>query len=52
MLVSLTAPKRCATHFRGSAHYLGGRFVPPPIAAKYGFTQPLFPGASQVVLLE
>ena len=29
MLVSLTAPKLCATHFSGRFHYLGGRFVPP-----------------------
>lgn len=28
MLVSLTAPKKCAKDFQG-AHYLGGRFVPP-----------------------
>ena len=28
MLVSLTAPKKCAEHFKGS-HYIGGRFVPP-----------------------
>jgi hypothetical protein len=31
MLVSLTAPKKCARHFRGRFHYLGGRFVPPAI---------------------
>lgn len=51
VLVSLTAPKQCAAHFSGEAHYLGGRFVPPTIAAKYGFEQPAFPGAAQVVLL-
>jgi NAD(P)H-hydrate epimerase len=27
-LISLTAPKTCATHFKGR-HFLGGRFVPP-----------------------
>ena len=28
VLVSLTAPKKCASHFAGR-HYVGGRFVPP-----------------------
>jgi len=28
MLVSLTAPKKCAEDYKGT-HYLGGRFVPP-----------------------
>jgi NAD(P)H-hydrate epimerase len=30
--VSLTAPKRCAAQWKGRAHYLGGRFVPPSLA--------------------
>ena len=34
-LISLTAPKLCATHFRGR-HFLGGRFVPPAIGASAG----------------
>ncbi|KAL1519718.1 hypothetical protein AB1Y20_023228 [Prymnesium parvum] len=50
MLVSLTMPKRCTMHFRG-CHFLGGRFVPPSIAEKFGFEQPAMPGAEQVVLL-
>ena len=49
-LISLTAPKLGSAHFAGH-HYLGGRFVPPPIFAKYGFEQPAFPGAEQVVLI-
>lgn len=49
-LISLTAPKLASAHFAGF-HYLGGRFVPPPIFEKYGFEQPAFPGAEQVVLL-
>ena len=49
-LISLTAPKLAAAHFEGF-HYLGGRFVPPPIFEKYGFRQPPFPGTEQVVLL-
>lgn len=35
LLISLTAPKLCAHHFRGKYHYLGGRFVPPPLSEKY-----------------
>ena len=49
-LISLTAPKLASAHFAGY-HYLGGRFVPPPIFEKYGFEQPIFPGAEQVVLI-
>merc|ERR1712137_655421 len=33
-LVSLTAPKLGATHFSGN-HWLGGRFVPPELEAKF-----------------
>jgi len=51
VLISLTGPKLCASHFTGSRHYLGGRFVPPAILAKYGFSQPAFPGTDQVVRL-
>lgn len=38
MLVSLTAPKPCATHFQkpGKSHYLGGRFINNEVASKYG----------------
>lgn len=28
MLISLTAPKQCAKHFKGRHHVLGGRFIP------------------------
>jgi NAD(P)H-hydrate epimerase len=34
MLVSLTTPKMCSKEFRGR-HFIGGRFLPPAIAAKY-----------------
>lgn len=50
MLVSLTAPKLCARHFKG-AHYLGGRFVPDDMAKKYELNLPNYPGGSQVVKL-
>ena len=50
MLVSLTAPKLCAANFTG-VHYLGGRFVPPPIAASFALALPAYPGADQCVRL-
>mmetsp|Transcript_19041 Transcript_19041/g.60912 ORF Transcript_19041/g.60912 Transcript_19041/m.60912 type:complete len:253 (-) Transcript_19041:223-981(-) len=52
MLISLTAPKQCATHFTGPHHFLGGRFVPPHIANKYNITGlPGYPGVEQCVRL-
>lgn len=51
MLISLTAPKRCAKHFRGRYHMLGGRFVPPQMQKKYELNLPEYPGTSQVVSL-
>ncbi|KAL5231289.1 hypothetical protein ABZP36_030065 [Zizania latifolia] len=49
MLVSLTAPKLCARKFTGPHHFLGGRFVPPPILSKYGLHLPPYPGTSMCV---
>ena len=49
MLVSLTAPKLAAKTFTWPHHYLGGRFVPPTIAAKYALTLPPYPGTAQCV---
>ncbi|KAK4536242.1 hypothetical protein CDCA_CDCA07G2267 [Cyanidium caldarium] len=51
VLVSLTAPKRCAQHFIGRAHYLGGRFVPPPLARALSLCLPEYPGTECVVRL-
>lgn len=51
VLVSLTAPKMCAVHFKGKHHFLGGRFVPSSLAKKFDFEVPEFPGADQVVEL-
>eukprot|EP00878_Enallax_costatus_P008270 GHUV01008646.1.p1 GENE.GHUV01008646.1~~GHUV01008646.1.p1 ORF type:complete len:545 (+),score=109.88 GHUV01008646.1:3292-4926(+) len=51
MLVSLTAPKLAARHFKGPHHYLGGRFVPPAIRDKYKLHLPPYPGTSQCVKL-
>lgn len=39
-LISLTAPKKCSQHFKGKHHYLGGRFVPKPLEAKYQLQLP------------
>lgn len=52
MLVSLTAPKLCALKFNGEHHYVGGRFVPPGLAAKYGLKIPNYPGVQQCVALD
>jgi NAD(P)H-hydrate epimerase len=51
MLVSLTAPKVCAQFFEGRCHYLGGRFVPKAIQAKYQLNLPEYPGLESVVQL-
>jgi len=51
MLVSLTAPKKCAEFFQGKFHYLGGRFVPPSLAEKYQLNLPPYPGTEQCVRL-
>eukprot|EP00053_Salpingoeca_punica_P011686 m.104180 g.104180 ORF g.104180 m.104180 type:complete len:313 (-) comp15745_c0_seq1:357-1295(-) len=51
-LVSLTAPKLCAKHFTGPHHYLGGRFVPPALAAKYRLDLPPYPGVATFVRLQ
>lgn len=40
LLISLTAPKKSATHFTGRYHYLGGRFVPPALEKKYQLSLP------------
>ncbi|RSL46119.1 NAD(P)H-hydrate epimerase [Fusarium sp. AF-6] len=50
-LVSLTAPKPLVKHFRGR-HFIGGRFVTPAIASKYGFEVPEYKGIDQVVEVE
>ncbi|KAG7457943.1 hypothetical protein MATL_G00232570 [Megalops atlanticus] len=51
MLISLTAPKKSATHFRGRYHYLGGRFVPPALEKKYQLNLPQYPGTDCVYQL-
>lgn len=51
-LISLTAPKKCAQHFRGSLHWLGGRFVPASLARKYQLNLPEYPDSEQCMLLD
>ncbi|XP_059498930.1 LOW QUALITY PROTEIN: NAD(P)H-hydrate epimerase [Stegostoma tigrinum] len=51
LLVSLTAPKKAATHFQGRYHYLGGRFVPPALERKYSLNLPEYPGTECVCQL-
>ncbi|KAK4133580.1 YjeF N-terminal domain-like protein [Trichocladium antarcticum] len=48
VLISLTAPKHLAKHFRGR-HFIGGRFVTPAIAEKYDFDVPAYEGVDQIV---
>lgn len=51
-LISLTAPKLCAKHFRGRYHFLGGRFVPDMLAQKYSLSLPDYPGTEPCLLLK
>ncbi|BFZ14055.1 hypothetical protein BsWGS_17094 [Bradybaena similaris] len=52
LLISLTAPKQCALHFKGQRHFLGGRFVPPGLEQKYALRLPPYPGTDPVVELK
>lgn len=52
LLISLTAPKKCAEKFQGKYHYLGGRFVPPKLAEKYALNLPKYPGTECCLLLQ
>ncbi|KAG9355245.1 hypothetical protein JZ751_000083 [Albula glossodonta] len=51
LLISLTAPKKSAVHFRGRYHFLGGRFVPPALERKYQLNLPPYPGTECVYQL-
>lgn len=52
LLISLTAPKKCASLFRGKHHVLGGRFVPESLQEKYGLNLPEYPGTEPIVALK
>jgi len=49
VLISLTAPKFCAASFKGKAHYLVGRYVPPDLIRKYQLILPDYPGPEMCV---
>jgi len=51
MLISLTAPKMCASKFDGKFHYLGGRFVPEKLESQYNLNLPKYIGTDFVVQL-
>jgi len=51
LLVSLTAPKKCAQYFTGRFHYLGGRFIPSLLADKYNLDLPTYPDTQCCVKL-
>lgn len=50
VLVSLTAPKKCAEKFSG-VHYVGGRFVPPLMEQEMDLQLPKYTGTEQTVLV-
>jgi len=50
-LVSLTAPKLCAKHFKGRAHYIGGRFIPHSMQEQYELNLPAYKGTDIIVKL-
>uniref|UniRef100_A0AAY5KVI4 ApoA-I-binding protein 2 n=1 Tax=Esox lucius TaxID=8010 RepID=A0AAY5KVI4_ESOLU len=50
VLISLMAPKRCATSFTGK-HYLAGRFLPYDIQKKYDLNLPEYPGTDCLIEL-
>ncbi|XP_041356497.1 NAD(P)H-hydrate epimerase-like isoform X2 [Gigantopelta aegis] len=52
LLISLTAPKKCAEFFKGKYHYLGGRFVPKTLEQKYSLQLPPYPGTDCVMELK
>lgn len=52
MLISLTAPKMCASKFEGKFHYLGGRFVPKKLESQYNLNLPKYLGTDLVVKLQ
>lgn len=49
-LISLMAPKKCASAFLGK-HFLVGRFLPYDIQKKYELNLPDFPGTDFLVKL-
>lgn len=50
VLISLTAPKKCAMSFSGK-HFLAGRFLPYDIQKKYELNLPDYPGTDCLIEL-
>ncbi|KAF2259402.1 meiotically up-regulated gene 182 protein [Lojkania enalia] len=50
-LISLTAPKPLVKWFRGR-HFIGGRFLSPAMAEKYGLDLPTYEAVDQIVEVE
>ncbi|KAM8875678.1 yjeF N-terminal domain-containing 3 isoform 2-T2 [Spinachia spinachia] len=50
VLISLTAPKKCAISFSGK-HFLAGRFLPYDIQKKYDLNLPEYPGTDCLIEL-
>ncbi|XP_061833799.1 yjeF N-terminal domain-containing 3 [Nerophis lumbriciformis] len=50
VLISLTAPKKCAVSFSGK-HFLAGRFLPYDIQKKYDLNLPEYPGTDSLIEL-
>lgn len=50
VLISLTAPKKCAISFSGK-HFLAGRFLPYDIQKKYDLNLPDYPGTDCLIEL-
>ncbi|XP_060641157.2 yjeF N-terminal domain-containing protein 3 isoform X1 [Anolis sagrei] len=51
VLVSLSAPKQCATRFVGKHHFVAGRFLPYDVQKKFELNLPDYPGTECVVSL-
>nr|XP_033812396.1 yjeF N-terminal domain-containing protein 3 isoform X2 [Geotrypetes seraphini] len=51
VLVSLTAPKKCATQFLGKHHFVAGRFLPYDLQKKFELNLPVYSGAECVAQL-
>lgn len=47
-LISLTGPKLCSKYFKGSKHFLGGRFVPEIMIKERNLEIPPYPGLELV----
>ncbi|KAM5191576.1 yjeF N-terminal domain-containing protein 3 [Mantella aurantiaca] len=49
VLISLSAPKRCAIQFSGKHHFVAGRFLPYDIQKKFELNLPKYSGTDFVV---